>query len=258
MFESGGFDLNPVELDKVMAVSVGDSIFVAAPILCDPAVDSEPHEVRRIVGNIGRAGMSFLIPPSNPRMKRLNLESYQVINHDPYDGKVEDCFQGTTLHLGFSGYELALDVGDHGGKNRDAFFLESLISAHDHGEWIADLDALATVDSPLLHRARDQKSGCEHSTSDRQRLPESDLVAIDRWEEMLDRPKGAAVVGTHKNWLARFAAAAVRVKMGNHTILLSGNECCKCHKENMELLSAASREMTPISGLEQPSTIYIL
>lgn len=53
MFESGGFDLYADDLNRVMAMSAGDSIFVAAPLLCDPAVRSEPSQLRRIAGNIG-------------------------------------------------------------------------------------------------------------------------------------------------------------------------------------------------------------
>ena len=76
MFEPGGFDLKPDILIRVMAVSAGDSIYVAAPILCDPAVRRKPHEVRRIVGNVGRPGLAFLIPPSSPRMKHIHLHTY--------------------------------------------------------------------------------------------------------------------------------------------------------------------------------------
>ena len=101
MFESGGFDLKPDILDRVMAVSAGDSIYVAAPVLCDPAVRTKPHEVRRIVGNVGRPGLAFLIPPSSPRMKQIDLHTYRVINHNPYDGNLEDCFQNTSLHFEF-------------------------------------------------------------------------------------------------------------------------------------------------------------
>ncbi|MCJ1450108.1 hypothetical protein MMC28_000437 [Mycoblastus sanguinarius] len=261
MFESGGFDLKPEYLEKVMAMSAGDSIFVAAPILCDPAIQCEPYEIRRIVGNIGRAGIAFLIPPSNPRTKKQELESYRVINHDFYDGRLEDSFPNTTLHLGFSGYEFALDVGEHGGRNREAFFLESPISVHDRGEWVADLDALATVANTQVHNGN-----CQHSTSDRRSLPEIQLVTIDRWEELLDPPKDAAVVRAHKNWLARLAAAAISVKMGNRTILFSKDACWKCHEENLHRRSVKTEtaDSRPSNshqiqeGKDTSNTIYIL
>ncbi|KAL8741502.1 MAG: hypothetical protein Q9190_005901 [Brigantiaea leucoxantha] len=251
MFESGSFDFKPADLDKVMAVSAADSMFVAAPILCDPATATDAHEVRRIVGNIGRAGMSFLIPPRNTKTRKIALEEYRVINHDPYNGKVEDCFQDTTLHLGFTGWERELETGNDGGKHKDAFFLESLISAHDRGEWFADLDVLTTFTSPLLC-IPDRNSDCGHSTSDRQHPPESNLVAIDRWEEMLERPANTAVVRAHNNWLARLAAAAVSVKLGNHTVLLSGIHCWKCDQH------ATGRDARGLRDFREKSPIYIL
>ena len=228
MFESGGFDLQADDLNRVMAMSAGDSIFVAAPLLCDPAVRSEPSELRRIAGNIGRAGIAFMAPPISPRTKKLDLESYQVINHDLYDGKVENNFQGTTLHLGFSGYEFPLDVGDHGGRNREAFFLETLISVHDRGEWIADLDALEALASPSLINTNHPVPTCHHTESDRRAVLERPLVTIDRWEELLEMPKDAAVVRSHGNWPTRLATAAVSVKMGNSTILCPIHDYLAC------------------------------
>lgn len=230
MFESGGLDLDPGDLHRVMALSAGDSIYVSAPILCDPAIHREPFEVTRIVGNIGRPGMAFLIPPSDPRVRQPRLESYEVINHDLYGGKREDCFQNTSLHLGFSGYEFALDVGDHGTRGREAFFLETMISVHDKGEWVADVDVLSVLDSFYLYHTSKQRV-CNHSASDHSHHLSSPIVAIDRWEELLERPRSAGIVRAYGNWAARLAAAAVSIQMDNPTILLSGNECWNCEKK---------------------------
>ena len=193
MFESGGLNLIPRHLDRVIAISAGDSIYVAAPLLCDPSIQPEPHEVRRIVGNIGRAGLALLIPPTGPKVKQPAVESYQLINHNPFDGKFEDYFQSTTLHLSFSGYELPLDIGEHGGRNRNAFFLESLVSVHDRGEWIADLDILSTFDDP--------KYECipECLTGEPCPIPSFPLVSIDNWPELLDLPTDAVIVRAHDN-----------------------------------------------------------
>ena len=103
MFESGGFNPETDDLDNVMAISAGDSIYVAAPILCDPVFHRKPYEVTRIVGNIGRPGLAFLIPPASPRTRKPELEWYHVINHNPYDRKREDSLQTTSLILDFLG-----------------------------------------------------------------------------------------------------------------------------------------------------------
>ena len=202
MFESGSFNPDPELLQKVMAISAGDSIYVAAPLLCDPAVVTKPYEIRRIVGNIGRAGIAFLIPPMNPMIKKLVLETYQLINHDPYDGKLEDSYQNTTLHLDFSGYEFPLDVGDHGRRHREAFFIESRVAVHDHGEWIADIDPLSTFDSENFHIAEPSPCRCAKTAVLFETLvPDRPLISIDRWEELLESPLDAGVVRSRGNWL---------------------------------------------------------
>ena len=229
MFESGSFDLDPELLQHVMAISAGDSIYVAAPILCDPAIVTKSYEVRRIVGNIGRAGIAYLIPPTDPMVKKLALETYQVINHDPYDGKLENSFQNTTLHLGFSGYEFPIDVGDHRRRHREAFFIETRVAVHDGGSWIADIDVLSTFNSVNLHIAEPSPCCCTHCVLPSDPLvPGRQLISIDRWEELLESPLEAGVFRSRGNWLARLAAAAVSVKIGHRTILLSGTGCRKC------------------------------
>ena len=68
---------------------------------------------------------------------------------NPTTGSWRISFLGTTLHLGFSGYEFPLDVGVYGGRNREGILpRDFLISVLDRGEWVSDLDALAAVASP--------------------------------------------------------------------------------------------------------------
>lgn len=255
MFESGGFNFLPEYLDRVMAISVGDSIYVAAPLLCDPSIQPEPHEVRRIVGNIGRAGLALLIPPTGPKTKQPDLESYQLVNHDPFDGKLEDSFQSTSLHLAFSGYELPLDVGEHGGRNREAFFLESLVSIHDRGEWIADLDILSTFDSPRFHSIIDQPS-CLAGRP--RRVPQFPLVSIDTWQELLDIPLDAAVVRAQNNWLGRLAAASVSINLGYHTILFTGTACWKCGGKTMEQIENQESNIAGDGNQAAPKIVFII
>ena len=64
MFESGGFELQLDDRSRVMAISVGDSIFIPAPLLCDSVTYFESYKFRRIIGDIGRAGTAFMVTPS--------------------------------------------------------------------------------------------------------------------------------------------------------------------------------------------------
>ena len=231
LFESGSFDFNPPDLEQVMAISIGDSLYVAAPLLSDPAANLEGFEVRRVVGNIGRAGLALLIPPQNTLVRSLKSERWNVVNHELFDGKLENNFTSTTLHLGFTGYEFPMMGGEHGGRFVDAFFIEAVVSVHDSGEWVADLDIMKALSSPSLN-AIVQQPHCRSSPAGS--MPSHELVAIDNWQELLDAPGEAAVVRAHGNWQARLAAAVVSVVRGHPTILFQGHGCWSCGIKTME------------------------
>ena len=95
MFESGGFDLQPDDPSRVMAMLAYDSIFVAASLLCDPAIHSEPHELHRIVGNIGRAGTTaFMVPPGKSAYEVAKLRTPIRSSMDPTTGSWRINFEG--------------------------------------------------------------------------------------------------------------------------------------------------------------------
>ena len=69
-YEFGIHNINPTILKHVFAMSSRNSIFVAAPLLDDPGQGGKENEIRRVVGNIGRAGIAMMIPPpssTNPQ-----------------------------------------------------------------------------------------------------------------------------------------------------------------------------------------------
>ena len=180
--------------------------------------------MKRVVGNIGRAGLALLIPPREPKLPVQNPDSWKMINHASFDGKFENCFPSTSLHLGFSGYEFPLAVDNHGGRFTEAFFIEAVVSVHDRGKWIADIDVLGAYKSPLL---RFLSTGC-CNTKPSLTTPGFYLTSIDQWEELLDQPGKYAIVRAHRNWQARLAAAVISVKLGNRTLVFAGDPCWKC------------------------------
>ncbi|MCJ1361903.1 hypothetical protein MMC16_001004 [Acarospora aff. strigata] len=197
MFELGTLDIEPNILKEVMAMSSGNSIFVAAPLLCDPSEVPGPCEIRRIIGNVGRAGIAMLIPPQDPLVREPKLESWNLINHAEFDGTTEDCFRNTTLHLSFTGYELPISIGSHGRQDTEVFFLESLVSVHDQGQWVADLDVLKHIstgrhppqlDASLVRLA----AGCVFALHQESVIPSLGLIALDNWEEFLGKPESLA------------------------------------------------------------------
>ncbi|MCJ1371758.1 hypothetical protein MMC20_002977 [Loxospora ochrophaea] len=250
MFESGTFDFAPTELKEVMAISSEHSMFVAPELVSDPQSISRTSWITRVVGNIGRAGLALLIPPSNPKVRSRDAEAWELVNHAGYDGKVEDCFRGTSLHLGFSGYERALVISEHGGRHTEAFFIEAVVSVHDKGHWVGDLDVRAAYRSerlfgsqPALEAFETEPTWTCRCSSPKQGHPSVQMTAIDSWEELLDPPDNRAVVRAHNNWQARLAAGVLSVQLKKPTFIFSG--CWSCfEREVRELESQGMKKVT--------------
>jgi hypothetical protein len=252
-FESGMYNIAPTGLRHVMALSSGDSIYVTAALICDPNEMPKRNEIRRIIGNVGQPGISMLVPPSNQLVRKIDITQYMIVRHEDYDETVSDEFSKTQMELSFSGYDQTIDIGSHGAKDAVAFFLEALIRVHDAGQWVADVDVLSALDSNLLHRfsckcmieaeevskdVGDQISdGSSNATfnipSNSNHAPK--LVAIDNWEELLQRPPEASIVRAHQNWLARLAATSFCVNRGYPTYVLPEKACWKCLRRHGEL-----------------------
>ncbi len=147
MLETGGLDLDPHDLGDaaIMAMSYGNSIYVAERMISDPTDMLPMCAIRRIIGNIGRPGLSLLVPPQQLKAPKPDFESWNMVNHVPFDGRMEDSFAGTSLHLSFSEYQLAVNVGTYGQRDQEAYFVEAIVSVHDRGRWVADIDIMKTV-----------------------------------------------------------------------------------------------------------------
>jgi hypothetical protein len=254
MFDSGTCNLDPDSLREAFAMSSGNSIYVAAPLLCDPYEIPRQCEVRRVIGNIGRPGITMLVPPAEPKTRTLNNENWTLINHSPFEGKLEDCFQQTTIHLGFTQYDMPLNDGLQGHHiiDRTASLVETLVSVHDRGQWIADLDVLAALGQKRGRDMRLHSSACTcREAKDVQQAPHKrkykysyedvfgnskvPLVSLDNWEEFLDAPSdGVLVVRAHQNWLARLAFTVMSISRGRRTLVLPAEVCWHCCKSALE------------------------
>ena len=206
LFQTGRVDMDPEDLEGAMAISHSDSIFAARSILVDPSYPDINSPVRRIIGNIGKPGLVILIPPQTPEVRERSLGDWRVVNHAPFDGKYENNFGSTSLNLAFTGHTLPINVGERGSLTHEAHLVETVISVHDAGEWVADLDVLKAI-SHYKHGWTD------HTHTDTEiSLPP--LVSIDNWQEILDNPESSAVVRVCGNEQARLAIATVASQLG--------------------------------------------
>lgn len=249
-FESGRLIIGPESLKRVMAMSSYDSIFVASALLSDPIEDNCKQPIRRVFGNIGRSEMAFMVPVADPRFKEADAGSWQMINHLPFDGQLLDSFKGTSLHLSLTDFELTLDVGVRGLRDRNAVLLESVITVKDKGKDIGDLDILAAYDSELITRAEPCKhhpkaeeheaklnSSCVSdpgvANSHNEPLLDCNLTSLDCWDEFLDPPlTSKSIFRSTGNWQARLAAVAACEQDGQRVLLLPQNPCLRCIAES--------------------------
>lgn len=207
MMETGTVHLDAERLGEVIALSSGNSIFVSSQLLKDPSTAVADYAVTRLVGNIGRSGISLLIPPPAAPLVRPLSSSWRAVNYSPFDGKREDNFKGTTLHLSFTSNEFPLDYGVTGIVDHQVFLVESIVSVLDAGTWVADLNVLGPLEQLADRCLRVPRPlRCNHS---REILSEalSKFAIVDTWEEVLDTPPTIGLVRAHGNWCARLAAA---------------------------------------------------
>ncbi|RHZ60823.1 uncharacterized protein CDV56_108611 [Aspergillus thermomutatus] len=225
MLESGSLDIDPEDLQRVFAISSGDSLYIAAPLLCDPGTEHPPYSIRRVIGNVGRPGITLMIPPASSEVRNADPEHWNLVNHNEFDGKLEDAFQSTSLHVRFTGFVLAVDVGLHGSQFREISFAEAVISVFDSGNWVADINVLESLESGSLVRIQ-QSRECELSRVES--MPAFDSVAIENWDEILDPPTEPAVFKTHGNWQARLAAMCICISLQHCIILFQNHRCWSC------------------------------
>jgi hypothetical protein len=235
MFDSGTARVDPSTLHRVMAMSSGNSIYVATPLLADPFSQYGGHEIKRIIGNIGRPGIAMLVPPQSPRLRRSDGESsWKLVNHNEFDGKKENCFGATSMHLSFTGYEAPVSLDSQGLQDVEVYLVESVISVHERGEWVADLDVLGMLEQSKMLKRYEKRTSCSHSCSSRSGYNRDiiRLTAIDNWDELLDSPLGAGIVRANANWTARLATTVAALQKGHPVCIINGDACWECMRDN--------------------------
>lgn len=224
LLESGIHNIDPSILSSVIALSSSDSIYVTAPLLCDPWETPRDDEIRRLAGNIGRAGLAMLFAPENVRLRPRDDTRWRVINHAEFDGTPGDNFQSTSLHLSFTGFERSLDTDSAGAKDVSVYLLETRLSLHNEGIWLGDLNVLQSLQSSSLSKLN-YPVRCAHTASKALAWP---MTSVDNWDEFFDGPKNACIVRVHRNWIARLAFMCICHQLGRRTIILPENICWEC------------------------------
>ncbi|PYI27959.1 hypothetical protein BP00DRAFT_459790 [Aspergillus indologenus CBS 114.80] len=239
-FESGTISVDTSELAAVLAISSGNSLFIAEQLLRDPTLPggSSSCAVSHVIGNVGKPGIALLVSPPELAMREHSLDRWRFINHCPFDGDpVGGKFDGTSLHLSFTGWEGPVSLGSSSYRSLEAYYLETTISVNDGGEWVGDIDILKGLKDAqmLLHPL--SESTCSHNMNFA--AADAAMVSIDCWEEILDPPSGTLVLrstpaisdGSRSwQWMVRLAAISLASSSKYQCICLPlhGPVCWTC------------------------------
>ncbi|KAH8724881.1 hypothetical protein GQ44DRAFT_682358 [Phaeosphaeriaceae sp. PMI808] len=245
VFETGTLDPDPSTLHQVMAISSGDSLFVATHLLVGPwdSQKLKSSSICRIRGNIGRPGIAMMVPPPDLQMKQRNSANWQLINHTPFDGVLMDSFTGTSLHLSFTEYNRPVDLGIHGVRDADMYFIEAYVQVCFKGKWIGDIDIISGSENKNFHifdpELLSLNEPCLHAAKG---IRAFRVVAVDNWDEFIDNPKDGIVVRAKDNWLARLAAANLSVQRQYKTIILRSSDsvCWPCVRDHFKFGSSVA------------------
>ncbi|KAG4444194.1 hypothetical protein IFR05_000291 [Cadophora sp. M221] len=147
LFDSGIYNVPVDNLCHVFAMSTGNSIFVTSALLEDPHREPNLSDVRRVPGNIGQSGISFLVGPEIPKTRAIDMNNWRLVNHAAFEGSLEDNFHQSSIHMSFTGYNMPLKTERRNRHiiDRPARLVEALVSVHDKGLWVADLNLVETL-----------------------------------------------------------------------------------------------------------------
>ncbi|CAJ2503569.1 Uu.00g109630.m01.CDS01 [Anthostomella pinea] len=183
---------------------------------------------------------------SGVECRQSDLAKWQIVNHNQFDGRLEDHFTSTSLHLRFTGYTREIDFGAHN-KISNGSFVEAVVSAYDSGDWLGDVNILRALSSSWLKFVV-PLNGCTGDAVGK--APERELVTVENWEELLSpHPSLPGVIKCYGNWQARLTAVSICVQRGYHTFLFDNHGCWRCAFEQLDFLT---QQWTP-QDLETPS-----
>ena len=230
--ESGGVEMDLNSLNSAIAVCVNNSIFVGSAILSDLFEQRliPGGQIKRLIGDIGRSGIAVLVGPANPMIRSLS-DSYNAVQYATYDFKREDNFKGTSLHLEFTKWKLPLNPSGHHTIDQDVHYVEALVSVRDNGKWVADLDLVAACEESNCSDLRFCFEPLLPCTCPEGSKPDTECVALDSWEELLDPPDAVGIFRAKGNWAARLAAASIirqRKALSRAVLVGTKGYCLKC------------------------------
>ncbi|KAI0377660.1 hypothetical protein F5Y04DRAFT_174714 [Hypomontagnella monticulosa] len=253
-FETGHDVREEVSDDyNIIGLSGGDSIYVLTEMLNDPLSSYPDFSFTRILGNTGKAGFSLLVSPSELMVRQLDPGAWRV-RQVQFDGKPEDYFKQTSLHLDLTDWEApVVSAQGVGQRDADVTIIEAVVSVRDAGRWVADVDIHRALTGKRLGRY--SRPTCPHVGTVGnlgRNAVKSSMMSAKSWDQVLDCSEGPVVVSCFNNWIARLAVVSVLHEHGidrrRRMVTCPKDMCWTCEDEAIKRLEKNSRS---------PDTIYI-
>ncbi|KAK3681316.1 hypothetical protein B0T22DRAFT_523463 [Podospora appendiculata] len=221
-----------------MAMAIGDSIYASTCLSSDPYDTERADSLIHVLGNVGKPGVSLLIPPPSSRVLKLKTNNQVGL------------FNETSLHLLLTEYRVPYVVEHQGARDIQTFFQEAAVSIYDNGTWFGDIDIMKAVSQDSL--VTRTPSACTHGVlpmadpadwqavgkEKRKKKKKAKAVAaatptgervgefqnrirtIENWYELLDKPSAPVIARTRRNWMASLAFTGLNSQLGHRTRIL--------------------------------------
>ncbi len=166
-----------------------------------------------------------MVPPKNPIFQPIDPSSWKFVSIDKFNGRGEDHFQRTTMHISFTNFQVPIFTNAEHNQDYEAMIQETIISVYDSGDWIGDIDILKALSDERVCRmdvvaCRGGHNGPFHSTT----------TSAESWTDILDPPKEVCVVRAHGNWIGRLAAVCalsqILPRRQGHCIVVCPEDVC--------------------------------
>ncbi|KAI0380682.1 hypothetical protein F5Y04DRAFT_281707 [Hypomontagnella monticulosa] len=73
--------------------------------------------------------------------------------------------------------------------------------------------------------------------ADHKETKSHDVVTMDNWYELLDKPETTAIIRSEDNWLRRLAAASLSSQLGYQTAIFPNQNCKEGCLSNAEFIN---------------------
>ena len=130
-----------------------------------------------------------------------------------------------SLYLSFTTAQSQLGENFSGMKDDEIYLLETLLSVHEGGQWVADLNLPRSFPYNNPYVCLPGLNNHDVKTD----YISDDISCIDNRAELLEPPEATmGIVRACGDWQARLATCAVALALKWHVLLLLSNICWKC------------------------------